>query len=189
MAKTQEATAEGLAQDLQRLRGLHAEKVERIGALEGEVRLAEARDAELARKEFAGEDHRKERVKVDELRTLRGRERARELADLALLAGELQRVEADLTVAERQAQVARHAAGGLELRAGTAALAAELREILSPLLPKLSALEALHEEVRHLEANLYKTEFLGGQALVRLRHSVDGVLHGIGLIEKGGTPR
>ena len=185
MAK-QASTVEGLVQDLQRLKGLHEEAKGRITGLEREVALLEERDRELARRGFQGEAVGKERAKLHETLDAKGRELKRETQDLGILEQELQRVEAEHQVAQRQADEACAEAGAQRRQAGLVVVAREIREALAGVVSRLEELFAEHQDERQLRNRLNGSfECPGEKDLERLRYLIQELLNGARAIEEG----
>lgn len=174
-----ESTAEALAHDLARLRGLHEELKSGITSIEREVALLEERDMECARRGFRGEDVRKERGKIQE--TLAAKRAALDVArrDLGILEAELARVEVDHTAAQRQADEEMVARLIREIDAEAATLAAEFREAAAALGARLQGTEVKHQHVLEIWEDLGRGEYLGSRLVRQLRHLVDQALTGL----------
>lgn len=170
MAKKE--SAEALAQDLQRLTGLHDELKSGIASIEREVALLEERDMECARRTFRGEDLRKERTKLQETRTAKLAALDVARRDLAILEAELARVEAEHARAARAAEEAAVPRLATALEAATAALTGTIREALQEPAARLQQLEVRHADLGRRWEALYDRDYTGGSGLTRLGHAV-----------------
>jgi len=179
MAKKESTTAEALAEDLARLRGLHGELKSGITSMEQEVALLEERDIEAARRTFRGEDLKKERTKLQEI--LAAKRAALDVArrDLGILEAEFHRVEQEHAAAQRQADEEMVARLIREIDAEAAALAAELREAATALGARLQGTEGKYQRVLDLWEDLGRGEYLGSRPVRQLRHLLDQIVAGL----------